>query len=226
MRCWVALPVLLASGAGAHAAAQEPTYPSSVERRARDEVARRWQTSGDSLVLEWSRVREDVAEDSPVDLVGSGAGGHWVARLRTVDGSPVSIRLRAGERRSVPVAARGLSRGQELTPSDVSVTTEVRWGAPEPGGEAVDLEGWVVQRAIASGEALRLPVVRPPLAVVSGRGVEIRWQRGGVGLTASATAAGSAAVGDTVFVRTQSGERLRGVAVAPGIVDVSREGGR
>jgi flagella basal body P-ring formation protein FlgA len=61
--------------------------------------------------------------------------------------------------------------------------------------------------------------------VVSGRPVEIRWARNGVEVTMEGKAAGSGALGEEVFVRTGTGERLRGVVRGPGTV-VIHEGTR
>lgn len=227
MRCWMALPMALAAGgAGVGAvAAQEAVYPPGVEARAREAVVQRWGGRAEDLVLVWGSQRDDVDPETLVDLVGSGARGHWVARMTTVHGTAVSVRLRAGWTVTVPVAARGLSRGEQLTALDVTEASDVAWGPRDEGGP-IDPTGWIVQRAVSRGEALRHPLVKPPLAVVSGRPVEIRWGGSTVAITAPGKASGSGAVGDTVFVRTEAGQRLRGVAVAPGVVDVSKETGR
>lgn len=229
MRAWMALPMALAAGAPTAApdavAAQEAVYPPGVEARVREAVVQRWGGRPEELVLAWGAVREDVDPATAVDLVGSGVRGHWVARMTTVHGTAASVRFRAGWTVSVPVAARGLSRGHEVTELDVAEASDVAWG-PRDGDAGVRPVGWIAQRAVGRGEALRPPLVRPPLAVVSGRPVEIRWGGSRVAVTAPGRAAGSGAVGDTVFVRTAAGERLRGVAVAPGVVDVSMETGR
>ena len=77
---------------------------------------------------------------------------------------------------------------------------------------------------VREGEALRTPAARPPLAVHTGKPVELVWRRNGVGVRAPGKAAGSGAVGAEVFVRTESGQRLRGVIVAPGVVNVTNGG--
>jgi flagella basal body P-ring formation protein FlgA len=166
--------------------------------------------------------------EARVSLLGSGAGGHWVARVES--GPPespasMSVRVRAGVLVRSPVAAHALERGHLIAPEDVRLAEVVRWGEPGPEPLAV-IDGWETQRVIAEGEALRPPAVDAPLMVRSGDAIRIVWRRGGLELAVPGQAAGSARLGRTARVRTAEGRSLTGVAVAPGIVDVSRKEGQ
>lgn len=229
MRCWVALPVLVATGVTfQEAVAQGAAAPVSagLEARVRALVAERWSVLPDDLELEWSgRGPAALGPDSTgVELLGSGTGGHWIVRLTRPGGGTESVRVQAGLRIEVPVAARELQRGDVLATADIAFDERVRWGPLRGVGDADVSEGWVTHRAIRAGEELRVPAVRPPLAVVSGEAVELVWSRHGVGLRVLGKAVQSATVGDTVFVRTEGGQRLRGVVVGPGRVNVTQGG--
>ena len=216
----LALPAMVA-GQGA----DDGEAPEGLEARIRAEVARRWEVPAADIELETGSLgpASPAAVDARVMLLGSGAGGHWVARLEHRHGANESVRVRAGVRTTAPVAARDLTRGTELGPGDIRFDTTVRWGEPlDDGPEAT--EGWVVQRLLREGEPLRTPAVQPPLAVQSGEPVALVWERAGVGLRVAGKAAGSAAVGQRVYVRTENGRRLEGVVVAPGVVNVTQGG--
>ena len=205
-------------GAAAVFAAQE-VDESDLEATTKELIAAQWQVDGSSLVVEWGAFPGDETDlDGGVALMGSGSGGYWVVRFKLKSGGLASARARAGLLTPRPVASRRLQRGEILSAEDMVASTSLVWGAPRPS-RLVPSEGWIVQRVIARGEPLRVPAVRPPMAVVSGSVVELIWNKGAVGLRLPGTASGSAMLVDTVFVRTESGRRLQGVAVAPGIVD-------
>ncbi len=185
-------------------------------------LAGRWGVSEDRLVVEVGALRNDwqPGADAKAELLGSGLGGYWVLRVLRTGHADESVRLHAGVRTKVEVAARALPRGYTLSDKDVADVTKTRWGAPDGDGPSVRI-GWVTRRMIRKGEELRSPAVQPALVVVAGRPVALVWRRDGVGLRVSGRAAGSAALGQDVYVRTRSGRRLRGVVVAPGVVDVT-----
>lgn len=231
MRLGIGLLVAGLLGAAAASAAQEADgsvalNESGLEAKTKKLIMARWKVDGSSLVVEWGAFSGGEPDlDGDVELVGSGSGGYWVVRFKLKSGRRASVRARSGLLTPQAVASRRLYRGEILSSEDMAVSTSVVWGAPRPSGLAPS-EGWIVQRVINPGEPLRLPSVRPPMAVVSGSVVELIWNRGAVGLRLPGTAAGSAVLGDTVFVRTESGRRLRGVAVAPGTVNVTWGGRR
>ena len=198
--------------------------PPPVAEAVRAQVAHRWGVDPALVVLDFGAVPRDwtPADDAPVTLAGSGAGGHWVARIGAGD-HVTGVRVRAGVETQVLVAARTLERGVAVSASDMAYATEVRWGEPEAGDHPV-VEGWTTQRVVREGEPLRAPAVQPPMVVQSGQPVEVLWRRGRVGVRVPGKAAGSGPLGAEVYVRTDSGRRLRGVVVAPGVVDVTLKG--
>lgn len=198
----------------------------------RGALAERWGVVPESLVLEWGTPRggEIPPDFQEVELVGSGKDGRWVVSFRSREEprDARSVLLRAGVTTSVPVATSSLERGTTLSGEDMAMESRVHWG-PLPSSSDLCQEGWVVQRRIRSGEALLFPAVRPPLLVVSGRPVQAIWSNGRVTLTVQATAVGSGALGERVFVRTEAGTRLDGVVQGSGEVLVSSswmEGGK
>lgn len=221
----VALALLAAAPAGA--AAQEAAPPEAVADAVRLRVAGAWGVEAGAVVLSWDAVPGGwTAPAEPrVELTGSGNGGWWVAVVSAADGTaPQALRLRAGVEAPVRTAARPLPRGHAVADRDMAWSSELRWGAPRDGDDPDPL-GWETRRVIREGEPLREPAVRPPLLVRSGQPVELVWKRGEVGIRMQGSAAGSAPLGGAVLVRTGSGTRLKGVVVAPGIVDVTNGGG-
>ena len=226
----VPFAVLVFAAAVSPLVGQEPRLPTGVPvalaDRVREEVALRWAVPTETVVLEVGSPRGERALNASGDfvLIGSGAGGYWVLRATATDGGDgESVRVRAGVWEIAQMAARRIGRGEVLMVSDLLETLSISWGEPraEPPGA---VEGWVAQRLIREGEALKEPAVKPPLAVRSGETVELVWARGGVGIRAAGRAAGSAPVGHRVYVRTMSGKRILGVVVAPGLVNVTLGG--
>jgi flagella basal body P-ring formation protein FlgA len=196
---------------------------ASAQAQVRARVAQAWSVAPDAVVLEWGPAGDtEPAPDAPVELVGSGAGGTWVARVGVAPGA-VARRVRAGHRTAEAVAARRLERGSVVAADDIALEERVVWGPPRGDGTTA-LEGWVAHRVIERGDPLAHPAVRPPLAVASGSPVEVRWQGGAVRLRLAGVAGGSGALGEQIFVRTETGKRLRGTIVAPGVVDVTAAG--
>ena len=102
----------------------------------------------------------------------------------------------------------------------MEIETALVWGPPT--GAENDFEiGWVAQRTLEAGAVLTPPSVRPPLLVSAGRSVALVWQSGSVQVRVPGRAAGSGRLGEEVRVRTETGKRLSGVVVAPGVVDVT-----
>lgn len=217
----VSLTLFLAGASVPLVAQAESPWPIELQDRARELVMAKWGVSAEQVVMAWGPYRGEIpAAEARLVLLGTGGGGYWVVRAWLWNGTTVSVRLRTGRRVELPVAARVLKRGEILAQHDIVLAQGVVWDAPGEEESRV-AAGWEVQRAIEEGGALRPPAVRLPLAVVSGRDVRIVWTRGTIGLSAPGRAAGSGAVGDRVFVRTEAGTRLSGIVVALGVVDVS-----
>lgn len=214
-----------ADGATMDASAATTPDTAALRKLALPLLARRWKVSPAQVVLELGAARSDWSPGptAHAELLGTGARGQWVLRVWGSDGSNGSIRVRAGVRTRARVAARSLPRGHTLTTDDMAEAEEVQWGEPVEE-EAQAVAGWVTRRVLKKGDALRPPAVAPPLAVRSGRPVSVVWRRDGVGLRVDGKAEGSAALGDQVLVRTESGKRLKGVVVAPDVVNVTTGG--
>lgn len=198
-----------------------------VEPRLRAEIAELWAVAPAELVLEFGTVNTPwiPGPEFDVELRGTGRGGWFIAVASDPAGS-VSFRLRAGRSVLRTVAARPLTRGEFLAEEDVSLARVAEWGL-ESAEVPAEVIGWEVKRAIPQGDVLSPPSVAPPAAVVSGGPVEIELRHGAVSITLSGSGLGTVPVGEEVFVRTSTGERLRGVATAPGrvVVQSSSTGG-
>jgi flagella basal body P-ring formation protein FlgA len=118
------------------------------------------------------------------------------------------------------VATRALQRGDTLRASDfafVDTTITWRWSMPATDSATVQA-GWVAQRAITAGEALRTPSVRPPSIITGGSAVKLIYRDGPVEVVVTGTAVTSATLGAPVSVRVGPTRRLEGVAIAPNTV--------
>jgi flagella basal body P-ring formation protein FlgA len=215
-----AVPLDRPARADARATVGDPA-PAAARRVARA-VAERWKVSPERIRLEWeSPVTDDsISPGAAVELWGSGAGGHWTVIFHADSGaSPVRARVRAGVETQVAVATHALARDVVLSDADIATSSVVLWGAPQDSTE-LPAAGWVTRRVIAAGEQLREPAVSKPALVKAGAGVTIEWRRGTVALSMRGTAAGSASLGESVWVRTENGHRLQGVVAAPALVRI------
>ncbi len=208
-------------GLAVGSAGQEPLATSvHLEFEVRSAIAAEWSIDPTTVVLEWGPSRIDLPDSVvSVALVGSGASGQWVARFEA-QGAETAVRVRAGVHVRLMVSVSRLERGHVLALEDIAYEESVVWGPPRLNKQP-DPVGWVAQRPVDIGDELRRPTVRPPLGVVSGSPVSIVWSTGTVAVTVPGVAAGSGPVGESVYVRTESGKRIRGTIVAPGVVDVS-----
>lgn len=201
--------------------------PSRVAERVREEIGHRWGVEPGSVRLEWGPVRPEWRDVRVADfrLLGSGSGGSWVVAFLDPDGQRrFAVRLTAGVRVERAVAARALDRGDTLRTDDLRREERVARGRP-PEPDSVR-PGWVARRTVRAGEPLRPPAVTPPAAVESGGAVKALLRRGSVEIAVPGTASGRAALGETVRVWLETGRRVRGVAVADGVVRIERPGGR
>jgi flagella basal body P-ring formation protein FlgA len=203
--------------------------PEAIVAQVRVLVAEEWNVDPENLVLEWTRPRNPVSFDwlHDINVLGGGRNGHWIVSLRLENTDPdrISLPMKAGIRRWVPVAATTLSRGQTLGSEDLEYHELIHWG-PSIGYPEMAEPGWVAQRRIDAGDVLTRPGVRPPLMVVSGRPVQLIWSSGPLKISLAGTAVGSGSEGETVFVRTEEGKRMSGVITGPGTVLLSNPGTR
>lgn len=200
--------------------------PATVEAHVRDGLAARWRVEATRLDLAWGRTDAALREDAEVTLNGAGREG-WVAVTVTAPGrAPQVVRVRAGVKQRVAVAAHELAAGVRLAADDVAWQERTVWGPPQdgrPGPGAVE-SGWLVRRALSAGEPLAWPAVAPPLAVEAGSPVTLVWSQGGVRVTRPGIAVNGAAKGGWVQVRVD-GRADRFVGQATGAGEVSLPGG-
>ncbi|MBX6365030.1 MAG: flagellar basal body P-ring formation protein FlgA, partial [Gemmatimonadetes bacterium] len=199
--------------------------PVRFAERVRAEVAARWGVDPARVRLEWgpAPAGHAPADTSSASLVGTGAGGVWIV---DVDGGRARLSLRAGTVVQRAVARRPLARGATLTADDIALDSVVVWG--EPGAEPTSAvqPGWVVNRPLRAGEPLAPPAVAAPAVVRAGQRVRVAYVAGAIRLTLDAVAAGTAALGQPVAVRTAEGRRLEGVAVGDAEVRIDATPGR
>jgi flagella basal body P-ring formation protein FlgA len=217
-RRWIPVMGLLLAGAlpadaqprGPESAVDDaPAVAASTAAAVAAAVAERWAVDSAVIRLEWGA--GPALPEGRIRLLGSGATGSFVAEVTGAD-EVKRRRVRAGVRREVAVAARDLPRGVTLAAGDIALRDTLVW---RPGEDPSVEAGWVTARRIRAGATLARPAVAPPAAVVAGRPVTLVWRSGELEVTTRAVAAGTAAVGARVAVRTESGRRLWGVAVSP-----------
>jgi flagella basal body P-ring formation protein FlgA len=205
-----------------------PPAPPEITAEVRTLVARSWGVTADRITLRWGPTRENdvISPEASPELVGSGSGGYWVVAFRDEAASTpqVRVRIRAGVEVMTPVASRRIERGESLDAGSIELAVTTHWGPPPPASDV--RPGWIARRTLRVGEALRRPSVEPMDVVTSGGDVDIYWVRGAIRIQLRGRALGTAAAGEPVPVRTDTGTRLTGIAVAPGVVKVELpEGG-
>jgi flagella basal body P-ring formation protein FlgA len=113
----------------------------------------------------------------------------------------------------VAVATRVLARGTVLTAADFAMRdTTLNF----QGDTSTVTEGWVTRRLIGPGEILRMPAVERPRVINANQPVQLEWSDSNVTLVLRGIATRSAAVGERIAVRTDSGRRVEATVVAPG----------
>lgn len=131
---------------------------------------------------------------------------------------PVEVKVTG----SYLVAARPLAAGQPLLPADVTSRTGEL--TRMPAGIVLDptqLNGKVLAYGLPGGEPLRADMLRAPLTVQSNQPVRLVTRGAGFVVSAEGRALSNGGDGQTVQVRTPSGQVVAGV-VRPGpVVEVA-----
>jgi flagella basal body P-ring formation protein FlgA len=150
--------------------------------------------------------------------------GRSSAGVRCIAGASWSITLPVTVRIYGPalVATRPLAAGSAVQPDDVR-SAEVEWTREAQGVAATQeqLAERVLARPVASGQPIPLAALRAPQAVGQGEPVRLVGQGRGFAISAEGIALSSAAAGQNVRVRTESGRIVTGVARASRTVEVS-----
>jgi flagella basal body P-ring formation protein FlgA len=131
---------------------------------------------------------------------------------------PVTVSVMVG----VVMTAHPLPRGHLLTASDL-VTTDGDL-TQLPAGTLTDTApalGKLLAVSVSSRTALRIDMLRAPLAVVQGQKVRLVVQGGSFKVSSEGTAVSSASIGQPVSVRTASGRVVSGIARGQGLVELT-----
>jgi flagella basal body P-ring formation protein FlgA len=164
-----------------------------------------------------------AAESATIASPALARGPSTESRLPTVDCRVPRAECRVpsaepalGVERTVPVATHALARGVALKPTDYQISSVVVRSALKTAVAAES--GWVTRRPVSAGEPLVEPAVGPPALVTAGQGVNYVVDHEKIHLSIRGTAATAGALGDKVWVRMDSGRRLRGTVTAQGTV--------
>lgn len=139
------------------------------------------------------------------------AGANWVIYV------PVTVSVQA----PVVVAARPLANGRILAAEDVTLQTLDL--TQLPAGVLTDSAvalGQTLNVGLLPGYPIRQDMLRAPLVIRQGQSVRLVAQGGGFGVSAEGKALGNAAAGQSVQVRTASGQTVSGIAQPDGSVEV------
>ena len=119
------------------------------------------------------------------------------------------------------VSARSLAQGETIGSQDLSVMRGDL--ARLPAGTLVDPAhaiGKQVALSLGAGQPIRKDMLRAPLIVTQGQGVKLFSQGPGFQVSSEGRALGNAADGQSVQVRSASGQTISGIARPGGIVEV------
>lgn len=140
------------------------------------------------------------------------AGASWSLYV------PVTVKIQA----PVVVAARPLANGKTLVAEDLSLQTQDL--TQLPAGVLTDpalAVGQTLSVGLLPGYPVRQDMLRAPIVIRQGQTVRLVAQGGGFSVSAEGRALGNAAAGQSVQVRTSSGQTVSGVARPDGSVEVS-----
>jgi flagella basal body P-ring formation protein FlgA len=119
------------------------------------------------------------------------------------------------------VSARPLAQGQALSLADLSLQkqdlTQLPAGVITDQNEAI---GKTLASSIPAGYPLRADMLRAKMVVFQGQAVKITAKGTGFSVSAEGKAMGNAEDGQPVQVRTPSGQIVKGIARAGGIVEI------
>ena len=128
---------------------------------------------------------------------------------------PVHIKVSS----SMLIASRPLQQGQVLRAEDISSQNgELTQAGILTGPEQAI--GQVIKFGIGAGQVLKQDMLRAPYAVTQGQKVQLQISGKGFTIHSEGQALGNAAEGESVLVKTASGQTVSGVAKTGGIVEV------
>lgn len=120
----------------------------------------------------------------------------------------------------VVVLTRAVPTGQTLEAADINVRSLVAGETAPPAAlnAAEQAIGRVAIATLGKGLMLRSDMLRLPYVILQNQTVTLIAQGDGFQVGNDAKALGNAAIGQTLSVRTQSGQIVRGIARSPGVV--------
>jgi flagella basal body P-ring formation protein FlgA len=204
-----------------------PQVAQELAARVADRIAEQWQVAPEAIHVNWGRGAEAIPPvERPVfRILGRGSDGSFAVVFDRAEGGPVAVRVRAGVRDTVMVAARPIDSGSLIGEADLRAEVRLSWGAPRAKRSGRPGPGWEVRRRLETGEVADWPAVLPPPLVRAGEPVRLEWTRGAVTIALTGLALNSARGGETVQARLAGRRgRLTGVATAAGMATLSKGG--
>lgn len=144
--------------------------------------------------------------------VGVKCEGKWTLYV------PVKVKVMA----QVVISAKPLSQGMTIGPQDVLLKKEDM--ASAPSGILTSLDdaiGKTLATSIPSGYPVSASMLKSPLVIRPGQNVKLISKGPGFQVTSSGIALGSASEGQSVQVRTSSGQIVSGTARSGAIVEIT-----
>ena len=128
---------------------------------------------------------------------------------------PVHVRVSA----SLLIASRPLQQGQVLRAEDIASQSGelTHAGMLTDPAQAI---GKVLKFGIGAGQVLKQDMLRAPYAVTQGQKVQLQVEGPGFRIHSEGQALGNAAEGQSVQIRTSSGQVVSGIAREGGMVEV------
>lgn len=130
---------------------------------------------------------------------------------------PITVRVLA----PVLVTTRALGRGEKLAAADLASKTldltQLPLGVLIDPAQAV---GKAVVAALPAGATLRPDMLRGAMMITQGQQVQILYVGEGFRVSGEGRALNNAAIGAPAQVRTPAGKVVKGIATAPGVVEV------
>ena len=173
-----------------------------------------------SLIAPWPK----PIRSAPAGVAADIASVRSRPGLRCVQGSvpwnvflPITVRAYG----QAWVAQGNIPAGKTLSAEDAA-PAEVDWAEDSAPvfANAQDFIGMVTVRQLASGQALRQNMVRPPSLFSAGSPVQVMVNGGGFSVSSSGKAMAAAGEGQQVRVRMDNGRLVTGTVNANGVVYV------
>lgn len=128
---------------------------------------------------------------------------------------PVQIKITL----TMLIASHPLQQGQTLTAADIS-TQSGEVSQPGVLTDPAQALGKILKYSLGSGQILKQDMLRAPWTVTQGQSVKLRVKMEGFSVSSEGKAMNNAAEGQSVQVRTASGQVIGGLATAEGVVEV------